>query len=82
MTVKVVFYSFSETKVPVMLINLSGRSIISIPTQIGCAIGCTFCLSPASKFERSLTADELVALVEQVLDAISLALAASQVERC
>ena len=64
MSVKVLNHTIGEHELPVMLINLKHRSIISLPTQIGCAIGCTFCISADNEFQRSLTADELVELVE------------------
>lgn len=49
---------------PVMVIDLKSRSIISVPTQIGCAIGCTFCISSLTKFVRNLNNNELTKLVE------------------
>lgn len=64
MSVNIVHHTIGENKLPVMLINLKSRSIISLPTQIGCAIGCTFCISSESKFQRNLTSKELVELVD------------------
>jgi len=52
---------------PVMLILLKDKDIISVPTQIGCAINCDFCISKSSKFIRNLTSDELVNLSRSVL---------------
>jgi 23S rRNA (adenine2503-C2)-methyltransferase len=49
--------------IPVLSIKTSNRAIISVPTQIGCPVGCTFCVSSQSKFQRNLTADEIVKLV-------------------
>lgn len=46
-------------KLPVMVITLKNRSIISIPSQIGCAINCDFCLSKNNKFVRNLSIKEL-----------------------
>ena len=51
--------NIGSEKLPVMIINLKHRSIVSIPTQIGCVIGCTFCISSQSKASRSLTAIEM-----------------------
>lgn len=44
---------------PVLKIILKNKKIISIPTQIGCPVKCSFCISKDSKFERNLTVDEL-----------------------
>lgn len=49
---------------PVMIINLKKQSIISFPTQIGCAIGCTFCISSHNPFSRSLKSHEMTKLLE------------------
>lgn len=46
-------------KLPVMVISLKNKSIISIPSQIGCAINCDFCLSKNNKFVRNLKSTEL-----------------------
>lgn len=70
MSVKILNHTIGDHELPVMLINLKHRSIISLPTQIGCAIGCTFCISGDNEFQRSLTADELVELVEFGLEHI------------
>lgn len=48
---------------PVMTINLKNTSIISVPTQIGCMIDCSFCISKDSKFVRSLKSEEIHALI-------------------
>lgn len=64
MTVKIIDYNIDGESIPVMLINLKHRSIVSIPTQLGCAIGCTFCISSENKFTRSLTSDEMNKLIE------------------
>ncbi len=53
-----------EYNLPVMTINLKHSSIVSIPTQIGCAIGCDFCLSSNSKFVRNLKPHEMIQLAE------------------
>lgn len=49
--------------IPVLSIKTSNRAIISVPTQIGCPVGCTFCISSQSTFKRNLSADEIVKLV-------------------
>lgn len=52
-----------EYDIPVMIINLKKQCIINIPTQIGCAIGCTFCISTTQKFERNITSSEMIKLI-------------------
>lgn len=63
MSVKIIHHTIGEHELPVMLINLKKRSIISLPTQIGCAIGCTFCVSSQNEFQRNLRSEELIELV-------------------
>lgn len=63
MSVKIHNKQIKGYKLPVMVINLKNRSIISVPTQIGCPIGCTFCISSKGKFERNLCDNELIELI-------------------
>lgn len=51
--------------VPVLTVKAAGMHVVSVPTQIGCPVKCTFCVSSLKKFERNLTADEIVQLVVQ-----------------
>lgn len=48
-------------------IGLSSRRIISVPTQIGCLTGCTFCISSTAPLRRNLSSDEISTLVEDCL---------------
>ena len=41
----------------------SGRTTVCISTQVGCAMGCTFCATGQQGFTRNLTAAEIVAQV-------------------
>lgn len=50
---------------PVLKIILKDKKIISIPTQIGCPVKCSFCVSKDSIFERNLTSKEMISLVGQ-----------------
>jgi 23S rRNA (adenine2503-C2)-methyltransferase len=45
---------------PLLSIKAVNRTIVSVPTQIGCPVGCTFCVSSQNKFQRNLTSDEIV----------------------
>ena len=46
-------------KIPVLVMKLKTYSIISVPTQIGCPIQCSFCISSTNKFIRSLNLIEI-----------------------
>lgn len=63
MSIKIHNKTISGYELPVMVINLKNRSIISVPTQIGCPIGCTFCISSKGVFKRNLTYNEMKELV-------------------
>lgn len=43
-----------------------GRHSLCISSQVGCAMGCTFCATAAMKLIRNLTASEIVSQVYQV----------------
>ncbi len=45
-----------------------GRHALCISSQVGCAMGCTFCATAALKLTRHLTAGEIVGQVYAVLD--------------
>jgi 23S rRNA (adenine2503-C2)-methyltransferase len=57
---------------PVMIIKLKANNIISIPSQIGCAVNCDFCISKNSKFVRNLKSLELEYLAQSCLDNYSM----------
>ena len=63
--VKIKKVNIGEYILPVMVINLKSKTIISIPTQIGCIIDCSFCISKKKKFIRSLTKQELILLYNE-----------------
>lgn len=42
-----------------VVIPLGGKNTLCLSSQVGCAMGCSFCLSGKRKFERNLTLDEL-----------------------
>jgi 23S rRNA (adenine2503-C2)-methyltransferase len=46
-----------------------GRTTQCISTQVGCAVGCTFCLTATAGLTRNLSAAEMVAQVEAVRSA-------------
>ena len=51
-----------------VLIPDQGRLTLCISTQVGCRMGCRFCLTGGSGFERQLSAAEIVDQVIQVAD--------------
>ncbi|HSB84583.1 MAG TPA: 23S rRNA (adenine(2503)-C(2))-methyltransferase RlmN [Nitrosarchaeum sp.] len=48
---------------PSSKINGHPRSTICVSTQVGCAMGCTFCATGQMGFERNIKAEEIVAQV-------------------
>lgn len=48
-------------------ISMPARRVLSIPTQLGCWVGCTFCVSSLAPLVRSLTADEMLSMVRACL---------------
>lgn len=42
-----------------VIIPLSGKNTLCLSSQVGCAMGCSFCVSGRRKFERNLSLDEL-----------------------
>ena len=53
----------------VLDIQLAARRVLSLPTQLGCRVGCTFCVSSTLPLVRSLTAAEMLAMVSLCLAA-------------
>lgn len=49
-----------------LLIQARGRTIVSIPSQIGCAVRCSFCISSTQRPVRSLSGDEMWRIVGAV----------------
>lgn len=49
-------------------IGLTDRRILSLPTQLGCQVGCTFCVSSGSQQTRNLKAAQMLALLDLCLD--------------
>jgi len=50
-------------EVETVLIQTAGRLTQCISTQVGCAVGCTFCLTATAGLSRNLSAAEMVAEV-------------------
>jgi 23S rRNA (adenine2503-C2)-methyltransferase len=48
----------------------TGRVTLCVSSQVGCAMGCTFCATAAMGFRRQLSAGEIVAQVLVVLQAL------------
>ncbi len=52
-----------ERTVETVLMPEEGRDTICISSQVGCAVGCTFCMTALMGLERNLTAGEIVGQV-------------------
>lgn len=49
-------------------IQMASRRVLSLPTQLGCRVGCTFCISGSKPFVRNLYADEMLKMVRAAMD--------------
>jgi len=61
---KTLFTTADGHPVEAVLMLVAGRSTVCVSTQVGCAVGCTFCASGRLGLRRDLTAEEMV---DQVL---------------
>jgi adenine C2-methylase RlmN of 23S rRNA A2503 and tRNA A37 len=50
-------------------ISVAGRRILSIPSQLGCRVACSFCISKHTPLIRNLTTAEMLLLVQTCFDA-------------
>mgnify|MGYP001030544928 CR=1 FL=1 len=62
-THKVLFALPDGAQVEAVLMNYARRHTVCLSTQAGCAIGCPFCATGQSGFQRNLSAGEIVAQV-------------------
>ena len=44
----------------VLIKNADGRNTICVSSQVGCALGCSFCATGSNGYKRNLTAEEIV----------------------
>ena len=71
-TVKYIQETSDRFLVEATYINRPEKHIVCFSSQVGCAIGCTFCVSGARKegaYQRSLTAVELMQQCQNIVDA-------------
>jgi len=61
--------TFSGYATGVLDLEVAGRRVLSVPTQLGCTVGCSFCISRTRPLVRNLQATEMLALVESCLSA-------------
>ena len=61
---KTLFVTADGHPVEAVLMLVAGRATVCVSTQIGCAVGCTFCASGRLGLRRDLNAEEIV---DQVL---------------
>lgn len=59
-TIKYLFEAADSQKIESVLLDETGRKTICLSTQIGCRLGCKFCATGYLKFQRNLTAGEIV----------------------
>ena len=46
-------------KIETVLMNMGGSWTVCVSTQVGCAVGCSFCFTGRMKFKRDLTSEEI-----------------------
>ncbi len=66
-TVKFLFELEDGEHVESVYIPEEGRDTLCISSQVGCAVGCTFCMTARMGFRRNLRAGEIVGQVLQVI---------------
>lgn len=65
-TEKYLFETSDGHNIESVLLDEKGRKTICLSTQIGCRLGCKFCATGYLKFERSLTAGEIIDQVNTI----------------
>lgn len=59
-TAKYLFELSDGGRIETVLLDDEGRKTVCISSQVGCRLGCVFCATGYLKFERNLTAGEIV----------------------
>jgi 23S rRNA (adenine2503-C2)-methyltransferase len=67
-TIKYGFKLNDDNYIEAVLIPEGDRSTLCVSTQVGCAMGCEFCLTGSMGFKRNLTPGEIVGQVVKVRD--------------
>ena len=67
-TVKYGFKLQDNNYIEAVLIPEEGRNTLCVSTQVGCAMGCEFCLTGSMGFKRNLTPGEIVGQAVRVRD--------------
>ena len=67
-TIKYAFIFDDGSIIESVLIPAKGRNTLCISTQVGCAMGCKFCLTSTMGFKRNLETAEIIGQVLYVLD--------------
>jgi 23S rRNA (adenine2503-C2)-methyltransferase len=67
-TVKYGFKLRDNSYIEAVLIPEDERNTLCVSSQVGCAMGCEFCLTGSMGFKRNLTAGEIVGQVVRVRD--------------
>ncbi len=59
-TIKYLLETTDGQQIESVLLDQNGRKTICLSTQIGCRLGCKFCATGYLKFQRNLTAGEII----------------------
>lgn len=52
-------------------IDVSGKMVLSCPTQLGCVVGCSFCVSGGMDKARGISAESMARMCSEALDGLS-----------
>ena len=63
LTEKVLFRTHDGKLFETVLMRYNNRNTVCVSSQIGCAVGCSFCATGQAGFERDLTTGEIAAQV-------------------
>jgi 23S rRNA (adenine2503-C2)-methyltransferase len=67
-TVKFLMRLSDGQRIETVFIPEDGRDTLCISSQVGCNIGCTFCLTAQMGFQRNLAAGEIVGQILRIID--------------
>ncbi|NQU99550.1 MAG: 23S rRNA (adenine(2503)-C(2))-methyltransferase RlmN [Parcubacteria group bacterium] len=57
---KALIYLKDGLKIEAVLMKHGGRNTVCVSSQVGCPMGCTFCATGNSGFERNLSSEEII----------------------
>ncbi len=65
-TAKFLFKLHDDSSIESVLVPFKARDAVCLSTQVGCAMGCSFCFTSKMGLKRHLTAEEIIAQYQEV----------------